>query len=101
MDNVIHAPCGRSNCDGNCAVDVVNQPPHYTDGPVECIDVIRMALGDARFVAFCLGNAMKYRHRAGLKGDASQDLAKAKWYEQMAAHVELDGVDDPREKRSQ
>jgi hypothetical protein len=29
---------------------------------------------------FCLGNAVKYIWRAGLKGDAIQDLEKAKRY---------------------
>jgi hypothetical protein len=29
---------------------------------------------------FCLGNAMKYIWRAGLKQDAVEDLKKAVWY---------------------
>jgi hypothetical protein len=29
---------------------------------------------------FCLGNALKYIWRAGLKGDAIEDLKKARWY---------------------
>ena len=29
---------------------------------------------------FCIGNAMKYLWRAGLKGDAIEDLHKAAWY---------------------
>ena len=29
---------------------------------------------------FCLGNALKYLWRAGLKGDAVEDLKKARWY---------------------
>lgn len=29
---------------------------------------------------FCLGNAMKYIWRAGLKIDAIEDLKKARWY---------------------
>ena len=29
---------------------------------------------------FCIGNAMKYLWRAGLKGDAVEDLKKAVWY---------------------
>ena len=29
---------------------------------------------------FCIGNAIKYLWRAGLKGDAIEDLRKAAWY---------------------
>ena len=57
-------------------VDEVNHPPHYTVHPsgVECIQV-------TEHMNFCLGNAMKYIWRAGLKcEDAVVDLQKAKWY---------------------
>ena len=59
--------------------DMVNQPPHY-QGKVECIDAIESALGPDGFTAYCRGNALKYTFRAGKKGDAVQDLAKAQWY---------------------
>ncbi len=29
---------------------------------------------------FCIGNAVKYLWRAGLKGNAIEDLEKARWY---------------------
>lgn len=55
-------------------IDMVNQPPHYTAHPsVECIQV-------TEHLGFCLGNAMKYIWRADEKGNALEDLAKAKWY---------------------
>lgn len=60
--------------------DLVNHPPHYTEGfgtcSVECIDV-------SQYLGFCLGNAFKYIWRAGKKGDAEktvEDLKKARWY---------------------
>lgn len=55
--------------------DPVNHPPHYTSHPsgVECVDV-------AEHYGFCIGNAIKYLWRAGLKGDAIEDLKKARWY---------------------
>ena len=31
---------------------------------------------------FCVGNAVKYLWRAGLKGDGIEDLRKAAWYVQ-------------------
>jgi hypothetical protein len=55
--------------------DLVNHPPHYTSHPsgVECIQV-------TEHMGFNLGNAMKYVWRADLKGDAVEDLRKARWY---------------------
>jgi len=56
-------------------VDVVNQPPHYTEHPsgIECIQV-------TEHMGFNLGNAVKYIWRCDLKQDAIEDLKKAKWY---------------------
>lgn len=55
--------------------DMVNHPPHYTSHPsgVECIQV-------TEHYGFCIGSAIKYLWRAGLKGDAVEDLKKAVWY---------------------
>lgn len=66
--------------------DPVNHPAHYTSHPsgVECIQV-------TEHMTFCVGNAIKYLWRAGLKGSAShvEDLKKARWYiEREIARVE-------------
>jgi len=55
--------------------DPVNHPPHYVAHPsgVECIQI-------TEHMNFCLGNALKYIWRAGLKGDAIEDLKKARFY---------------------
>ncbi|MGD0999471.1 MAG: DUF3310 domain-containing protein [Candidatus Brocadiia bacterium] len=55
--------------------DSVNHPAHYTSHPsgVECIQI-------TEHMNFCIGNAMKYLWRAGLKGNAVEDLEKARWY---------------------
>ena len=65
--------------------DSVNHPAHYTSDPsgIECIQITQHR-------NFCVGNALKYLWRAGLKGpdrpelDASskqiEDLRKAIWY---------------------
>lgn len=55
--------------------DNVNHPAHYTSHPagVECIDIVE-------HFGFNVGNAVKYLWRAGLKGDALEDLKKARWY---------------------
>jgi hypothetical protein len=65
------------------AEDNVNHPSHYTEhkSGVECIQI-------TEHMNFCLGNAIKYIWRAGLKSDASmtdeaktiEDLNKAIWY---------------------
>ena len=50
-------------------------PPHYQahHSGIECIEI-------TEHFNFCRGNAIKYIWRAGLKGDAVQDLEKARWY---------------------
>lgn len=57
--------------------DPVKHPSHYTSHPsgVECIAI-------TEHYNFCLGNAIKYLWRAGLKQstDPVQDLEKAAWY---------------------
>lgn len=70
--------------------DMVNRPPHYTTGEIECIDALRAALTAEEFSGFCKGNAIKYLWRSKLKGATMQDLQKAVWYGRMAAG------DDPR-----
>jgi hypothetical protein len=75
-------------------------PVRYTQQGRETCDRIRDTLGDEGFVAFCRGNAIKYRDRAGAKGDATGDEEKALWYTQMALHVENPArYADPRVSR--
>jgi hypothetical protein len=59
--------------------DMVNEPPHYLQGDIECIDAIEAALGPAGFRAFCRGNIMKYNWRAEHKNGV-KDIEKARWY---------------------
>jgi hypothetical protein len=80
------------------AFDAVQRPAHYAATNIETIDYLRDKLGDDGFVAFCAGNALKYLSRAGRKGDAAEDFAKAAWYCQMAAHAESpERYRDPRQ----
>ena len=60
-------------------IDLVNNPPHYTQGSIECIDAIEAALGTEGFLAFCRGNIIKYNWRADHK-NGGEDLEKARWY---------------------
>lgn len=56
--------------------DKINHPKHYCEGrKYEPIDIIEdWGLG------MHAGNAVKYISRAGRKGDAIEDLEKARWY---------------------
>lgn len=63
--------------------EVIDHPSHYNSDPskVECIDIVQHR-------DFCVGNAIKYLWRAGLKIDIEEnrvkkeieDLKKAIWY---------------------
>lgn len=77
-------------------------PAHYADeSGREVIDIIRDQLGDAGFAAYCAGNVIKYRRRAGKKGgaeEAAKDGAKALFYSDMLSHLNGKGL-DPRAAR--
>ena len=61
--------------------DMINHPPHYNQSDeIECIDAIKVALGEEGFKAYCRGNALKYTWRANHKGNHDQDVQKAIWY---------------------
>lgn len=55
--------------------DAVNHPDHYTQWPVEVIDLTERE-------GFLYGNVLKYVLRAGAKPGSSreEDMAKAAWY---------------------
>lgn len=67
-------------------VEAVDHPDHYggADNPYEAIKVV-----EAWELDFHLGNVVKYVSRAGKKGDALEDLKKARWYlERKIANLE-------------
>ena len=59
--------------------EMVNKPPHYTVGDVECIDAIEAALTHEEFRGYCKGNALKYSWRERYKGQ-EESIRKAIWY---------------------
>ena len=61
--------------------DPVFHPKHYIALGIECIDMIYAVSTPEEFCGYCRGCALKYRFRAGQKGDALEDIAKAKQYE--------------------
>ena len=60
--------------------DLVNHPPHYNNGKIECIEAIEAMLSHEEYVGYLRGNSLKYRWRFRYK-DFIQDLKKAEWYE--------------------
>ena len=70
--------------------DMVNTPPHYSFGNIECIEAIEEVVKDlVGMEAMCTGNAIKYlwrwKHKNGV-----EDLKKAKWYIERL----IDGIDN-------
>ena len=63
----------------------VNNPAHYTQQPVECIEF-------TQHMNFCMGNAFKYIWRYADKNGV-EDLKKAQWYLQRQLAVWPDFVD--------
>lgn len=71
-------------------IDNVEHPQHYTSHPsgVECITI-------TQHYNFCIGNAIKYLWRAGLKQEEGipqhtkeiEDLRKAIWYIERQIHL--------------
>lgn len=61
---------------------MVNHPPHYTAGKVECIDALEAATTGLRGIeAVCTANAIKYLWRQSRK-NSIEDLKKCIWYVQ-------------------
>lgn len=62
---------------GEGTKDMVNSPPHYRAGGLEAIEVAEdwQLMQDAY-----LFSAFRYVIRAGRKGEALEDLRKARWY---------------------
>lgn len=59
--------------------DMVNHPPHYTDGGIETIDYMKAKMPPEQFEGYLIGNVLKYVSRYGKKNGV-QDLEKARWY---------------------
>lgn len=70
--------------DGDVAKDVtdmVSKPSHYDFFPgVEAIVIIARSMTEKQFEGYCMGNALKYRLRAGKKWNTEEDLKKADEY---------------------
>ena len=92
---VIHRKAGEEECRSareflaelQAEQDAVNHPNHYTQGKFETIEVIEEITSgyDDGFIAYCIGNTLKYIARAPFKhGSPAEDLAKAERYIRFA-----------------
>ena len=62
--------------------DVINHPKHYTQGEIECIEVIKYIndkLHMEGYEGYCLGNFIKYIWRCNFK-NGWEDIEKAIFY---------------------
>lgn len=58
--------------------DMVNHPPHYTQGGIECIEAIESATGEY-YAGYLQGQIIKYIWRYRYK-NGKEDLEKAEFY---------------------
>lgn len=74
-DRCAHLDGTECNLHRSAQTDPIDHPAHYLAHPsgVECITI-------TEHMGFNLGNVVKYVWRADLKGDAIEDLKKARWY---------------------
>ena len=62
------------------AEDMVQKPNHYWEYGIEVKEVLKFILTEEEFLGFCKGTELKYRLRAGLKGNPDkkyEDIDKA------------------------
>ena len=80
-------PCPKFDPDPGLTNDPVN-PNHYKKTYAkEVIELIQASLTPEEFKGYCKGNMLKYRFRAGYKGDRDEDLKKSNWYQDKLKEV--------------
>ena len=61
------------------SLDIVNHPPHYTKGDIECIEAIETQLTREEYRGYLKGKIAEYnwseKHKGGI-----EDLKKAQWH---------------------
>ena len=73
---------------------MVDHPPHYNNGHIECIEAIEAMLTPDEFVGYLRGNSLKYRWRFRYKTKPIEDLRKARWYEERLISYMLEHPSD-------
>ena len=88
VDKVDEVDKVDANTSNETIYDPVNNPSHYTQGGIECIDAMISTFGKEAVRHFCLCNAFKYVWRTEHKNGA-EDCKKAIWY--LTKALELAG----------
>ncbi len=60
----------------------VENPKHYQEGFIECIDALRASMSYEEYKGYLKGAAFKYLWRYRYKGHPIEDLEKSIWYSQ-------------------
>tara|TARA_R100001129_G_scaffold180433_1_gene158465 strand:+ start:394 stop:705 length:312 start_codon:yes stop_codon:yes gene_type:complete len=68
---------------------MIDNPPHYNQSGIECIDAIAAATDDG-YEYYLQGNIIKYLWRYRYK-NGTEDLKKAKWYLEKLIEVRDEG----------
>ena len=75
----IYDTFGKRHAMPDKAPDMVNHPPHYNQGGIECVDAIEASMSPQGFRDYLKGNILKYLWRYEQK-HGLEDLKKAQWY---------------------
>lgn len=75
--------------------DMVNEPPHYMQHAMECIDEMVQVFGVEAVKSYCRCAAWKYRYRAPYKGKLEEDNNKADWYLKKLASLNNYSENEP------
>ena len=73
--------------------DMVESPPHYNNGSIECIEAIEAMLTKDEYIGYLRGNALKYMWRFRYKKKPFEDLRKARWYEERLLKFLMENQD--------
>ena len=78
--DVDNPPTCSQTVDSGASQDQVNSPSHYRQGEIECIDAMKAQATPEEFKGHLRLNCAKYLWRYNHKGNALEDLKKARWY---------------------
>lgn len=73
--------------------DAVNNPSHYSDSTIECIDAMEAMLSPQEFIGYLRGNMFKYQWRYQKK-NGIEDLQKSEWYLKKLIEKEMKNEDE-------
>lgn len=72
--------------------DAVNNPSHYSDSTIECIDAMEAMLSPQEFIGYLRGNVFKYQWRYQKK-NGIEDLQKSEWCLKKLIEKEMENED--------